>query len=161
MTNGYLRVPADYLEAHPEFTLVFDLKPRLITPHPLTNQQTLTVARGPIIYCVEDLDNEWVTDHFRSTYLDPQCLIRNAVVEQELTDPDWPDEKYMGITIKSAAYLVDFDKLGVDAFVDKEELSKTIQAAQLIEELRFVPYYYRANRGGRGMARVGLRQWVW
>jgi hypothetical protein len=25
------------------------------------------------------------------------------------------------------------------------------------ETLRFVPYYVRANRGGRGMMRVGLR----
>jgi|SRR5690242_9436287 len=161
VTKGYLLVPAEYLEVHPDFTLAIDLKPRLITPHPLTNQQTLTIARGPIIYCVEDVDNEWVSDHFRSTYVDPRCLARNVVVEQEIADARWPDEKYIGITVKEAAYLVDFDKLSVDAFVEKEALNKTIETAELIEKLKFVPYYYRANRGGRGMARVGLRQWMW
>jgi hypothetical protein len=30
------------------------------TPHGL-----LTLARGPVIYCVEDVDNVWVHDHFK------------------------------------------------------------------------------------------------
>jgi hypothetical protein len=33
--------------------------------------------------------------------------------------------------------------------------------AKKIETLKFVPYYFRANRGGRGMARVGLKEWVY
>ncbi len=160
VVNGYLDVPVTYLASHPEFTLCFDLKPRLITTHPLTNQQTVTIARGPLIYCVEDVDNEWVSDHFRSTYLDPRCLARNAVIEREIVDDNTHDERYVGVTVQRAAYVVDFDQLKPNAFVDKEEFNETIQAATLIEELNFVPYYYRANRGGRGMARVGLKQWL-
>lgn len=29
-----------------------------------------------------------------------------------------------------------------------------------LSSLRFVPYYFRANRGGKGHMRVGLRQWL-
>ncbi|KAJ8112128.1 hypothetical protein OPT61_g5436 [Boeremia exigua] len=160
VVDGYLDVPATYLANHPEFVLRFDLKPRLVTTHPLTNQQTLTIARGPLIYCVEDVDNEWVTDHFRSTYLDPRCLINNAMVEQEMVDPNLPDERYVGITVHKAAYVVDFNQLSADPCIDREELNQTIEAAKLIDELNFVPYYHKANRGGCGMARVGLKQWL-
>ncbi|KAH6620294.1 hypothetical protein C7974DRAFT_230345 [Boeremia exigua] len=159
--NGYLLVPPEYLATNPEFILTFDLKPRLITAHPLTNQNVITVARGPIIYCVEDVDNNWVTDHFRSTYLDPRCLSNNVVTEQDMTDPSMPDERYVGITVHNAAYVVDFDELDADPFIDKEELNRTIKAATKVEKLNYVPYYYRANRGGLGMARVGLKQWIW
>lgn len=113
------------------------------------------------MYCVEDVDNKWVTDHFRSTYLDPRCLTNNTVTEREIVDSHIPNESYVGITIHRAAYVVEFDQLETNAFVDKEELNKTIEAAKLLDELNFIPYYYRANRGGRGMARVGLRQWAW
>lgn len=145
---------------HPVFNLTFDLKPRLIAPHPLSNQQTLTIARGPIVYCVEDVDNTWVTDHFRSTYLDPGCLAKNAVTERQTADASLPDERYVSITVHKAAYTVDFDQLKVDASVNIEGLQRTIAAAKVIDELNFVPYYYRANRGGRGMARVGLKSWM-
>lgn len=40
------------------------MKSRILVSHPLTNQNTLTIARGPVVYCVEDFDNPWVQDHF-------------------------------------------------------------------------------------------------
>lgn len=30
-----------------------------------TTHGLLTLARGPVIYCVEDVDNAWVQDHFK------------------------------------------------------------------------------------------------
>lgn len=30
-----------------------------------TTHGLLTLARGPVIYCVEDFDNAWVQDHFK------------------------------------------------------------------------------------------------
>jgi hypothetical protein len=30
-----------------------------------TTHGLLTLARGPVIYCVEDVDNVWVQDHFK------------------------------------------------------------------------------------------------
>jgi DUF1680 family protein len=48
-----------------EFEIAYEFKPRFIRPHPFTNRNTLAVARGPIVYCVEDVDHPWVTDHFK------------------------------------------------------------------------------------------------
>lgn len=112
------------------------------------------------MYCVEDVDNAWVSDHFRSTYLDPGCIASNAVVEKELADPKFPEERYVEITVIKAAYVVGLSKLKGNAFVEKEETDNGMGTAKVIDELKFVPYYYRANRGGRGMARVGLKQWT-
>jgi hypothetical protein len=39
--------------------------PRLIKPHPYTNQWVVSVARGPVIYSVEDVDHPWVKDYFK------------------------------------------------------------------------------------------------
>lgn len=112
---------------------------------------------GPII---EGVDNNCVTDHFRTTYLDPGCLTKNIVTEKEITDLSLPGERYVGITVSKAAYVRDFDKLNVHASIDKEELKKIVESAKVIDELKSVLYYYRANRGGRGIARVGLK-WTW
>jgi hypothetical protein len=63
--NGYIELTSDWLASNPNFTLCIDLEPRLITSHPLTNQRTVSLARGPVVYCVEDVDNDWVQDHFK------------------------------------------------------------------------------------------------
>lgn len=128
VVDGKLHVPADYLAAHPNFILILDLKPRLITAHPFSNQKTLTIARDPIVYCVRYVDNEWVTDHFPSMYIDHRCLSKNAVTEREVANPRLPDEKYLGITVYKAAFLVDLWKLNFDAFLDKEEFSQAVGA---------------------------------
>ena len=67
--NGYIELTSKWLSCNPQFTLSIDLEPRLIASHPLTNQKTLSLARGPIIYCVEDVDNAWVNDHFKVRYV--------------------------------------------------------------------------------------------
>lgn len=66
--NGYLELTPEWLSSNAKFTLSMDLQPRLTGSHPLTNQNTLSLARGPIVYCVEDVDNEWVEDHFKVGY---------------------------------------------------------------------------------------------
>jgi DUF1680 family protein len=64
VNKGYIAIPSDWLEQYPEFTLSIPLKSRLLSSHPLTTQNTVTIARGPVVYCVEDFDNPWVLDHF-------------------------------------------------------------------------------------------------
>ena len=76
--NGYIELSSKWLSRNPQFTLSIDLEPRLIASHPLTNQKTLSLARGPIIYCVEDVDNAWVKDHFKVRY---NPSIRNCETE--------------------------------------------------------------------------------
>jgi DUF1680 family protein len=63
--DGYLYLTASWAKLHPKFYLYIPLVPRIVTPHPFANQDVIALARGPIIYCLEDEDNEWVTDHFK------------------------------------------------------------------------------------------------
>jgi DUF1680 family protein len=46
------------------------MQARIVRPHPLTMQRVAYVTRGPIVYCVEDIDHPWEGDHFkvRETY---------------------------------------------------------------------------------------------
>lgn len=73
LTDGYLKIPAEWLAANPTFTLSIPLETRLVASHPLTNQATMSLARGPVVYCVEDVDNSWVQDHFKVRYQRIQC----------------------------------------------------------------------------------------
>jgi len=63
--KGYLTLTTDWLRVNHQFRINIPLKPRLVSPHPYTNQNIVAVARGPIIYCLEDSDNPWVNDHFK------------------------------------------------------------------------------------------------
>jgi len=65
ITKGYLQLSPDWLSHNPKFRLRIPLAPRKLRPHPYTNQDVVALARGPIIYCLEDSDNKWVTDHFK------------------------------------------------------------------------------------------------
>ncbi|KAK5087346.1 hypothetical protein LTR70_002165 [Exophiala xenobiotica] len=179
--KGYLHIPSSYLAALPNqsFTLSLPVTPRLITPHPYaTNSNTLTLARGPIIYCVEDVDNPWVTDHFKSVRLDPACLDR--VREEDVRDERTGDV-YTGLTVVEGARVLDVEraegemmgmpflevgKSGREAGVNGVNGVNGTHSADFdglktktIEELRFVPFYFRANRGGRGHSRVGIDRW--
>lgn len=64
--KGYLSLPAAWVAQHPSFVLSIPIQPRWITQSlHATSHGLLTLARGPIIYCVEDSDNAWVKDHFK------------------------------------------------------------------------------------------------
>ena len=64
--KGYLHLPPRWICQNPSFTLSIPLTPRwLIQDVNATTHGLLTLARGPVIYCVEDVDNVWVQDHFK------------------------------------------------------------------------------------------------
>lgn len=68
--KGYLTLSPEWLRKNPEFRLNISLKPRLIMPHPNTSQNIVAIARGPLVYCLEDVDNPWVEDHFKVPFPD-------------------------------------------------------------------------------------------
>lgn len=114
------------------------------------------MARGPIVYVVEDVDNAWVKDHFKSVQIDPACSIREKTVTDDTTG-----DTFVALTVTDggASILKSADihaSPEVEAG-DLHEIEKSIDS--VIDELHFVPYYFRANRGGKGQARVGLRRW--
>lgn len=41
------------------------MQPRIVRPHPLAMQPVAYVMRGPIVYCVEDVDHPWEQHHFK------------------------------------------------------------------------------------------------
>lgn len=131
--------------------------PRILRPHPFTNQRIAVLARGPLIYCIEDVDHPWVTDHFKSLVLAPTVTqenqLSNFCVEEEKADLPL-GETYIGITLKKGGVLLPQESLlpsleatGLQALVQDERV-----------DLHFIPYFARANRGGeKHQMRVGIR----
>lgn len=143
-------LPPSYTSGNNSFKIqIHGFEPRFISPHPRTNQHTLTLARGPLIYCVEDFDNPWEEDHFRNVGLS----IGTPVTEKENV-VDKMGERYIGLR-------ADGWVRNIDQWLQAEpglEPGSRVEGEVLKEarELIFIPYYLRANRGGRGHMRVGL-----
>ncbi|KAK8213548.1 hypothetical protein M8818_002850 [Zalaria obscura] len=150
-TKGYLHLPASYLKQNPRFTLHLPMTPRLVSPHPYTNQDVVALARGPIIYCLEDIDNSWVDDHFKSLLFDTSASIEEAL---ETSDSE-TGEKYMYLRAKGEHSFLDTTALEVRPGLEESAIERRNKG---VEELKFIPYYFRANRQGKGHMRVGLRK---
>lgn len=124
------------------------LAPRLIYSHPYTNQDTLTVAYGPLIYCLEDLDNPFESNHFKDLTLCAETLRLEARKSKEHGGIVVIEAKGAGRQLELASSSPTFTELSHDVPLKEEKL-----------DLLFVPYYFRANRkGGRGQMRTSLRR---
>jgi DUF1680 family protein len=124
------------------------MSPRYISPHPYTNQPVVALARGPLIYCVEDAENTWVNDHFKSLLYD------HMIAEIE---PDWRadsdiGEPYMTLVARGGASFLNLEG------ENGPQVNVVLTEKGVIKELNFVPYCLRDNRGGKGHMRVGLRR---
>jgi len=149
--SGFVTLPASYLTDNPDFTLTIPLTLRLLAPHPYTNQPIIAIARGPLIYCAEDVDNTWVTDHFKSV-----CLRTDVALEEHSRSDVLSDEEIIGIRVKDGARRLRFDK--TLQYAPSGDASEAAQVdGDWSETVEFIPYYARANRGGREMMRVGFR----
>lgn len=125
------------------------MKIRLLAPHPRTNQNIVALARGPIIYCVEDADNNWVNDHFESLIYDPAA----KVVETAIDESNEIGEPYVALTAINAASFLTLKGDAEPGFALED-----IGTVDGPKELHFVPYALRDNRGGKGHMRVGLQR---
>jgi DUF1680 family protein len=150
--NGYLVLSQDYVAANPAFSLtVHGFEPRYLSPHPHTNQNTLTLARGPIVYCVEDADNAWETNHFKNI-----MIRKDSQVSEERCILESAGEPYVALQSVCWERLMDqwhSKTAGVEPGVDS-----FANATGTERKLTFIPYYLRANRGGKGHMRVGLQR---
>ena len=140
----YVTLPGSFLSINPEFTLTIDgFQPRFVSPHPYTSLEIAAIARGPLIYYVEDVDNDWVTDHFKSTVLD----LRSQSREEKKVDPEVGDEYYSITAVNGGSFLSlgpwgDIGSLPGDI---KPGSTRTSAVRYLV----FIPYYYRANKRGQ------------
>jgi DUF1680 family protein len=152
LEKGYLTLSSSWLESNPKFQLEIPLKPRFIAPHPYTNQDIVALARGPLVYCVEDFDNTWVNDHFKSLLLDPSCEIT-----EEATSHPKLGEACVALAAHNATSF-----LKVDSYEAPQISLGVAQTSQKklpdVELLHFIPYCLRDNRGGKGHMRVGIRR---
>jgi hypothetical protein len=134
--NGYIVLDSAYLAQNPRFSLdIKGFEPRYLSPHPYTNQNTLALARGPIVYCAEDVDNTWETNHFKDVVLKMGSPVTEVNRRDEQSGNEYVELRTKCWTRSSS---------GV---VDDEQEAR---------ELVLVPYYFRCNRGGNGQMRVGM-----
>ncbi|TVY42907.1 Non-reducing end beta-L-arabinofuranosidase [Lachnellula subtilissima] len=165
--KGYISLPPAYLNAHPTFHLEIPLLARFVSPHAYTNQTIVALARGPIVYCVEDFDNPWVDDHFKSLVLDPSSRVTERAVKASSSMPEEGEgESYIGLTAHNAAFRMpenaNDEQLAPHhiplEFASDSDPTPQIQQRPGIEQLHFIPYALRDNRGGKGHMRVGIRR---
>lgn len=118
-------------------------------PHPYSNQDIVAVRRGPIIYCVEDVDNPWVKNHFRDVAIDPSVSLREVGKDPSIQD-------FIIISAPKAGALLESSPWNVVS-QQKDSVPGVVYSKSERKDLTFIPYYARANRGGSGQMRVGLR----
>lgn len=137
----YLVLDPSYTSLNPTFALeIQGFSPRYLSPHPYTNQRTLTLARGPIVYCVEDVDNAWETNHFK----DVAIRVGSPITEEKRHD-EKTGEDYIALRTTGWALAPPTRRTG-----------SSLDDVATERELVFIPYYFRSNRGGNGQMRVGL-----
>ena len=63
--QGYLTLPSKWLSDNKSFSLKLPMQSRWVAPPLQTGQDIAALARGPVVYCVEDFDNDWAEGHFK------------------------------------------------------------------------------------------------
>ncbi|KAF4445063.1 hypothetical protein F53441_10987 [Fusarium austroafricanum] len=137
--KGYICLDSSYLSKNPVFSFeIHGFEPRSMSPHLYTNQRTLALSRGPIVYCVEDVDNCTESNHFKDIFIRTGSPVTEEKVVYEASG-----EEYVVMRAKGWKQ-------------PPSTVGSTPTENPKPRDLVFVPYYFRANRGGNGQMRVGL-----
>lgn len=147
-TYGYTTITTP---ANSTFTMNFDMPVRLLSPHPDTHQDTITVSRGPIVYVAEGVDNEMLErkyKHFENVGLDQSAVFD----EHGIKVGGIP---MIGLTSRDGA-LFALESPKQEAYNVVSERSPARQWRQLQDTLTLVPWFARANRGGSGHVRTSF-----
>lgn len=131
--EGYLYLPR---ATDGKAEIVFNMKPQIFYANTKTGKNEVCIMRGPLVYCIEDVDNDIDVDN---------------VVVSTATVKDGPPLK-----ISTDEVIPVIAKGGEFKAKNSSKLYDT-QAWERSEDkdLTFIPYYARANRGGKG----GMRVW--
>ncbi|KIV81111.1 hypothetical protein PV11_08558 [Exophiala sideris] len=137
MKSGYLFVPSS---TDALVHLKFELTPRKIYAHPKTDKDEVCVMMGPLVYCLEDVDNPGI-DVDNVAFLDGPIRFNEPTKIGPLDQvvPILATGRELEMDESSTLY-------GSRAWKYKEEE----------RQLVYVPYFLRANRGGNG----GMRIWT-
>lgn len=154
LNNGYLKITSPG-----EFRLHLQLRPRFLHSHPDIGPSRVTLAYGPLIYCIEDVDNPWIDDlpepehHFKHLCLElPNDPLQIRVHEPTAEGVTKLELAKSGYTLKMQ------DNRGFASAFESQHQPGYYEQSGQGRDLVFVPYYYRCNRpGSRGRMRTSLR----
>ncbi|KEF55775.1 uncharacterized protein A1O9_08526 [Exophiala aquamarina CBS 119918] len=132
--RGYL-----YIEPAPniDLKLTFTMQARKVYTNPKTNKDEVCIMRGPLVYCIEDVDNDVDVDNI-------------LLLDEPLSDIE-PQQ------IAGVDSVVQIRAVGKEILDDKPSLYRFEPWKHSSEKkcLTYVPFFLRANRGGKG----GMRVW--
>jgi len=150
--NGFQRIEVD---AEDSVDLTFDLPIRLLGCHPKTNQDTLTVQRGPIIYVAESFDNPSIENkypHFHGIGMSATATLIEAPITIcgiEMVAIKTADSDVYAVEVESE------DGAGNRLFPPAG--NKGGRSWKMLGEgLTFVPWFARANRDDASHVRVNM-----
>jgi DUF1680 family protein len=131
--DGYLYLPR---AADGNVQVVFHMEPRLFYANVKTGKNQVCIMRGPLVYCIEDVDNNNDVDNIALS----SASIRDGKPLKVLADEVIPVVA-RGRELKNRNSTKLYDD---HPWEENDE-----------KDLVFIPYYARANRGGKG----GMRVW--
>ena len=110
----------------------------LYHPTPLLKLKQIIPHMRPIVYYLEDFDNPSESNHFKDVF-----IRTDSSVTEEKVDHEASGEEYVAMQAK-----------GWKQSPSTLE-SPSPETAESVN-LFFVPYYFRANKGGNGQMRVSI-----
>ncbi|KAK8845354.1 hypothetical protein IAR55_006067 [Kwoniella newhampshirensis] len=140
------------LPARSTISVSFSMPVRLLSPHPATHQDSLAVARGPIVYTAETYDNPQLESrypHFADIGLHEGTTFDEVPMEIQ-------GIPLIGLVSHNAVYSLRHDgktEIGSMRVVN----GSSLKAKRWVEEedrLRLVPFFARSNRGPPGRIRT-------
>ncbi|ORX35416.1 hypothetical protein BD324DRAFT_632751 [Kockovaella imperatae] len=130
-----------------QFEQIFDLPVRLLSSHPRSGQDLITVSRGPITYTAESIDNAGLDNSYH--HFEGLGISDKEVFEESLVNI--LGVNVITLTTKGSAYVLsDFDRASL-----YEPVSDRLWSS-LGQSITFVPWFARANRGGAGRVRTSF-----
>ncbi|KAK4939470.1 hypothetical protein LTR10_020276 [Elasticomyces elasticus] len=137
--DGYLQIPPT---ASADLKLTFSVAPRIIYANPLTGKDEMCLARGPLIYCIEDVDNQGID-------IDTIALVDTEV--QEGAETSIAGVNGVVRLVAKGRQLVPWESQGLYG-------AQPWQYEEKASDVVAVPYFLRANRGGNGAMRVWTKR---
>lgn len=138
MKDGYIHLSASE-DSDRTIILTFPLKPRKVYANPKTNKDEICIMRGPLVYCIEDVDNAVDVDHI-------------AIVDGPITEG--PAKKIA--TVEDIIPVLATGKELVNPNWSSLYGSQPWKFSDEDKSLVYIPFFLRANRGGQG----GMRVWT-
>ncbi|EXJ57110.1 hypothetical protein A1O7_07454 [Cladophialophora yegresii CBS 114405] len=161
--DGYLHiaVPADPAAQDSETTIRLSLRvtPRIMYANPLTGKDELCLARGPLVYCIEDVDNAGAD-------VDVLALEEGGPVREGAEMEIGGVEGVVPLIATGRQLALAQWGMGRESGDSDQVHGQRLYGSQpwrfedRVRDVVAVPYFLRANRGGNGAMRVWAKRVV-